>query len=107
MRVEDLVVHGVVLELEDGDVAVGAGAGKQTAGFVGRPGDYVDGGGVQGEVEDAGPGVALLAPDEDFAVVGRGGEDVAVLWMRPGDGPDCAFVSGESEGQLNLHLKEA
>lgn len=66
---------------------------------MGRPGDYVDGCGVQREIEDFGPGVALLAPDEDFAVVRGGGEDVAVFGVCPGDGPDCSFVSkgkGES-----------
>jgi hypothetical protein len=51
---------------------------------------------VQGEIKDAGPGVARFAPDEDFAVVRGGGEYVAVFRVRPGDGPDCSFVSGES-----------
>lgn len=50
------MVHAVVFEFEDGDVAVGAGAGEEAPGFVGRPGYDVHGGGVQGEVKDAGPG---------------------------------------------------
>lgn len=74
VRVDRDVVDGAaVLELEDGDVAVGGGTGEEAAGFVGGPGDDVDRGLVQGEVVYALPlrrllG-ALLLPDEDFAVV--------------------------------------
>lgn len=60
---------------------------------MGGPGDYVDGCGVQGEIEYFCPGGAGFAPDEDFSVVGGGGEDVAIFWVRPRYGPDCSFVS--------------
>jgi hypothetical protein len=46
---------------------------------VRRPGDEVDGRGVQGYFVDLRPLVAGLAPDEDLAVVRGGSEDVAVL----------------------------
>lgn len=46
MRVEYLVIHAIVLKLEDGDIAVGTCAGEQAAGFVRRPGERVDAGGV-------------------------------------------------------------
>lgn len=90
---EDLVVHGIVGKFENGDIAVGRGAGEQTAGFVGGPGDDVDGGRVHGKVEDFGPGGALFAPDEYFAVVAGGGEDGAEFGVGPGDAPDCSFVA--------------
>lgn len=86
MGVEDLVGPAVIAELEDANVAVGRGAGKETAALVRGPGDHVDGGCVEGEIEDLGPGAAagggccvlvLLAPDEDLAIVGGGGEDGA------------------------------
>jgi hypothetical protein len=92
---EDLLCPRVVLELEHRDVAVGGGACEQAARLVGRPGDKVDRGGVEGDFVDLLPGGRLLAPNDDFAVVGRGCEDVAVFWMRPGDAPNCAFVSVE------------
>jgi hypothetical protein len=64
------------------------------AGLWWRPGDQVDGGGVQGELVDALPLVLrLLAPDEDAAVVGGRGEDGAVFGMSPGDAPDGAFMA--------------
>lgn len=63
------VVEVVVLKLDDGDAAVGGGAGQEAAGLVGRPGDDVDGGLVQGEFEDALPRALLLAPDEYLAIV--------------------------------------
>jgi hypothetical protein len=90
---EDLVRPGVVLELEHRHVAVGGGAGEQAAGLVGRPGDDVDRGRVQGDFVDLLPGGRLLAPDDDLAVVRRRGEDVAVLGMRPCHAPYGAFVS--------------
>ena len=92
-RLEDLVGPSVVLELEDGDVAVGGGAGEEAAGLVRGPCYEVDRGGVQGDVVDFLPCAVLLAPDEDLAVVGGGCEDVAVLGVGPGDAPDGAFVS--------------
>lgn len=39
---EGLVLEGVVLELEDGDVAIGGGACKQAARLVRGPRDHVD-----------------------------------------------------------------
>ena len=56
VRVEDLMRGVVVFEFEDADVAVGGGAGEQAAGFVGRPGDDVYGGSVEGVFVDLGPG---------------------------------------------------
>lgn len=38
VRREELLVDGVVAEFEDGDGAVGGGAGEQAAGLVRRPG---------------------------------------------------------------------
>jgi hypothetical protein len=93
MRLEDLVIHTVVFEFEDADIPIAACASQKTAGFVGRPGDYVYGCGVQGEIEDFGPGGAGFPPDEDFPVVAGGGEDVAVFGVGPGDRPYCSFVS--------------
>jgi hypothetical protein len=52
---EDGVVERVVLEAEDADGAVRAGGGEVAAGLWRRPGDQVDGGGVQGEFVDALP----------------------------------------------------
>lgn len=106
MRLEDLMIHAVILELQHTHIPVAARAGQETARLVGGPGDDVHAGGVQGEIEDLGPCCAGLAPDEDFAVVGGGGEDVAVFGVRPGDGPDCAFVSVEVGCQLVLGLGE-
>jgi hypothetical protein len=64
------------------------------AGLWRRPGDQVDGGGVQGELVDALPLVLrLFAPDEDAAVVGRRGKDGPVFGMGPGNAPDGAFVA--------------
>lgn len=65
------------------------------ADFGRRPGNEVDGGGVQREFVDALPLVCgLFAPDEDAAVVGGGGEDGAIFRVGPGEGPDGAFVAG-------------
>lgn len=72
---------GVVFEFEDGDVAVGGGAGEKAAGFVRCPGDEVYGGGVEGDFVDFLPRRGLFAPDYDFAVVRGRGEDVAVFRM--------------------------
>lgn len=92
--VEDLVCPAVVAELEDANVAVGRGAGQEAAALVRRPGDHVDGGCVEGEIEDLGPGAAagggrcvlvLLAPDEDLAIVGGGGEDGAEFGVCLGE----------------------
>ena len=91
---EGAVLEAVVLELENRHVAVGGGAGQQAPGLVRRPGDGVDAGLVQREVEDALPAPALLPPDEDLAVVAGRGQNVTVLWVRPGDTPYCSFVSG-------------
>ena len=52
---EDGVLEGVVLEAEHADGAVGGGGGEVAAGLWRRPGDQVDGGGVQGEFVDALP----------------------------------------------------
>jgi hypothetical protein len=52
---EDGMVERVVLEAEHADGAVGAGGGEVAAGLWRRPGDQVDGGGVQGEFVDALP----------------------------------------------------
>lgn len=70
---QDLVRPRAVAELEDGDVAVAAGAREHAARVVGGPGDQVDRGRVQLRDVHARPLVVLLAPDEDLAVVaGRG-----------------------------------
>ena len=102
------MVDSVVLELEDGDVAVGGGAGEQAAGLVRGPGDDVDRGLVQGEVVDALPlgGLlgALFLPDEDLAVVARGGEDVAVLGMGPCYAPDGTFMTALECKRLSFSL---
>ena len=66
---EDLVCPVGVLELEDRDVAVRGSACEEAAGLVRRPGDVVDGCGVERDVVDLLPGAALLAPDDDLAVV--------------------------------------
>lgn len=89
MRVEDLMRPIALLEFEDADLAIGASAGEQAAGFVGRPGDDVHGGGVQGEAGDylpggggagrVGGGGSGFAPDLYGAVVGGGGENGAVF----------------------------
>jgi len=95
----------VVGEVENGDEAIGRGAGKVAAGFVWRPREQVHRGSVEGEgvVECPGGGGGVEAPDEDFAVVGGGGEDGAefgvslnrggkVNWEVGGSGlsgPDC------------------
>ena len=61
------------------------------------PGDNVDRGGVEGEVEDALPLIALLAPDENLAVVACGSQDITVLGVSPGNAPDCSFVTMKSK----------
>lgn len=93
MRLEDGVLPAVVAKLEDGDVAIGGGAGEEAASLVRGPADNVDRGLVEREIKDALPGAGLLAPDEDLAVVAGRGEDVAVFGVGPGDGPYCAVMS--------------
>jgi hypothetical protein len=66
---EDLVCPRIVFELEDRDVAVRRSTGEKAAGFMWRPGDDVDRGGVEGDFVDLLPCRRLLAPDDDFAVV--------------------------------------
>jgi hypothetical protein len=93
VRAEVHVGETVVLEREDGDCPVGTCSGEVASRFGGRPGDEVDGGGVDCEFVDALPGGVLFAVDEDAAVVGGRGEDGAVFGVCPGEGPDGAFVS--------------
>ena len=95
VRGEDLVAPAVVGEFEDGDVAVGGGAGEEAAAFVRGPGEQVHRGGVPGEGEDARPAVVGFAPDEDPAVEGGGGQDAAIFRVGPGYAPDGAFVARE------------
>jgi hypothetical protein len=100
-----LRLGAVIPELQDANLAIGTGTSQQAAGLVRGPGDGVDAGFVQGEVEDARPGRCgrargllgggLLAPDEDLAVVAGRGEDVAVFGVGPRDAPDCALVAFE------------
>jgi hypothetical protein len=92
---EDLVRPGVVLELENRNVAVGGGAGKQAAGLVWCPRDVVHRSSVQSNFVNLLPRRGLLAPDDNLAVVRRRGEDVAVLGVCPGNTPYGAFVSVE------------
>jgi hypothetical protein len=92
---EDLVRPGVVLELENRNVAVRGSAGKQTASLMWCPRDVVDRSSVQSNFVDLLPGRGLLAPDDNLAVVRGRGEDVAVLGVCPGNTPDSAFVSVE------------
>lgn len=86
-----------LLELMDGDTAIGAGAREDAAALVGCPAHHVYASCVDGELEDFGPccGGGLLgpggegcggclAPDEDFAIVGGGGEEGAEFWVRLG-----------------------
>lgn len=89
---ECTVVEIVVLELEDGDVAIRGCAGQQAAGLVGRPRDNIDRSFVQRKIENLLPRALLLAPDEDLAVVAGGGKNVAVFGVCPGYAPDCALV---------------
>ena len=79
MRLEDLMAPIPLLKLQDADPAVAAGAREQAPALVGRPGDNVHRGRVQGEVGDARPLGVGFAPYQDFAVVGGGGEDGAVF----------------------------
>ena len=90
---EDAVLVAVVLELEDGDVAVGRGAREQAARLVRRPGDGVHRGLVQRKVEQLLPRALLLAPDQNLAVVARRCQDVAVFRVRPGYTPYCPLVT--------------
>jgi hypothetical protein len=60
---------GVVLELENRDIAVGGSACEEAARFVGCPCDKVYGSGVQGDFVYLLPAVGLFAPDDDLAVV--------------------------------------
>jgi hypothetical protein len=83
----------IVLEFEYRDIAVGGSAGEEAADLMGRPGDDVDGSGMQGDFVDLLPGRRLFAPDDDLAVVRGGCEDVAVLGVRPCDTPYRALVS--------------
>jgi len=102
MRVKHLMRPIALLELQHADLAVGAGAREQAAGFVGGPGDDVDGGGVQGEGGDGLPGWGGgggglgggFAPDFHGAVVGGGGEDGAVFWVGLCKGLGGWFVGG-------------
>lgn len=90
---QDLVRPGAIAELEDGHVAVAAGAREHAACVMGRPGHEVDAGRVQLRDVHALPLPILFTPDEDLAVVAGRREDVAVLGVCPGDTPDCALVS--------------
>jgi len=80
------------VEGDDGDGAVRGRGGEMAAWLWRRPGDEVDGCGVESEFVDALPLSVLFAPDEDATVVGGGCKNRAVLWMSPGDTPDCAIV---------------
>lgn len=83
---------GIAREGEDGDGAVRGRAGEVGAELVGRPGDGVDRGGVQREVDElgvrAGRGGGVLAPEEDFACEVARGEDGAVFGVGVGEGED-------------------
>lgn len=59
----------VILEFEDRNVAVGGSASEEATGLVRRPGDMVNGRGVERNFVDLLPGAGLFAPDEDLAVV--------------------------------------
>lgn len=102
MRWEDGVGEGVVLEGQNADVAVATRSCQVTAGLWRRPGDEVDGGGVEGEFVDALPLIVLFPPDQDAAVVGARSEDGAILGMCPGNRPDRSLVSLERLGQAVL-----
>lgn len=67
---------------------------------MGGPGDNVDAGFVESEVENALPRPALLTPDENFAVVPGRCEDVSVFRVGPRDTPYCAVVAILGEGDV-------
>lgn len=56
MSVEYLMRPIALLELQHGDLTIGAGAGEKTAGFVRRPGHDVDGSCVECEAGNDLPG---------------------------------------------------
>lgn len=66
---EDGVGEGVVLEGQDGHVAVAAGCCEVASSLGRRPGHEVDRGGVVRELVDPLPLAVLLAPDQDAAIV--------------------------------------
>lgn len=91
MGMESLVGPIVVTELENADMAIGRGTGKETTTLMRGPRYHVDGSGVEGEVEDLSPCAAtdggsgilgLFAPDQNLAVVGGGCQDGAELGVR-------------------------
>lgn len=102
MRGEDGVGEGVVFKAQHADFSITARGGQVAASFGGRPGDEVDGGGVEGEFVDALPRAVLFAPDEDAAVVGGGGEDGAVFGVGPGHTPHGSLMAFESVRQAVL-----
>lgn len=90
---EDLVCPRIVLELQNRNISVRGSAREEAAGLVRRPGDVVDGGGVERDIVDLLPGARLFAPNEDLAIVRGRGEDVAILGVRPSYAPNSAFMS--------------
>lgn len=88
---EGLVGPVIVTELENTDMAIGGGTGKETTALVRGPRYHVDGSGVEREVEDLGPCAAtdggggilgLFPPDQDLAIVRGGCQDGAELGVR-------------------------
>lgn len=69
MSFEHGVGECVVLEGQDGDMAVAAGCGQVASRLWRRPGDEVYGRGVVREVVDTLPLAILLAPDQDATIV--------------------------------------
>lgn len=103
---ERLVGPGIVPELKDTDVTVGRGAGKETTALVRGPRYHIHRSGVQGEIEDLGPGAAasgggrvvrLLAPDQDLAIVRGGGQNRAKLGV--------CLVMKQSQWSVNLRRR--
>ncbi len=60
-----------------------------------RPGDVVDGCGVERDVVDLLPGATLFAPNEDLAIVRRRSENVAILGVRPSYTPYSALMTAK------------
>ena len=84
----------LVLELNNGNSAIGRGAKQKRAVLLGCPRDGIHRCLVNAVLGNVGPATVLLSPDDNLAVVRGRGKNDAKLGVGPGNLPDGAFVTG-------------